>query len=580
MLPRPSHRDDPQPAPRARPGPSPAPPLPLQRQIGNRAFAVLVARDPAPSFSGNVFLPGDENVGHSFTVDGANIFEGSGKAKRIVATVDADGRYTRLDDTGAAIAGGGGNLRDLVGSVSQKGGPPLGSKLPGLAPSKVPGTTATTGGGSFSLWDADGKKHDFTVKNGGVYTKVGKKDELVGDVDVTGRYRVKLGGQVVTGSLTDHGVAAHDVALKRTDGKKATDQLQIGHDPVPEGILVLPEGKFTVKDGQMTPSGGKRVQGSVTVIRRGAGLDQLTLTARYYEERHVAGYQGWVEHETDLAKHVPAAGSVLRVGKGRSWLVSDGSKWIDMSGRQVKKGYELAGGGRVDDTLRALNATKKISVTADEIDLMQRLSEVESSGYANVINTWDSDVVSLGFMQYTLAGSLQELIAMAPDAFARYGIKLSKTKLKIKTGTEATGIEGVTDAKELRGLEWATRFFRAGLDPDIIAAQVQMAQGEFAKLTKDTLGTVTGDALFQTARVKAIIFELHNNRPAYVSATVRKTAAEHKKHPTWTEDDFVAHLQSVMEGEYVDRNTNAINGASDEEARTKARNIVTKSGHK
>ena len=348
---------------------------------------------------------------------------------------------------------------------------------------------------------------------------------------------------------------------------------------MPEGILVLPEGKFTVKDGQMTPSGGKRVQGSVTVIRRGAGLEQLTLTARYYEESHIAGYQGWVEHETDLAKHVPAAGSVLRVGKGRSWLVSDGSKWIDMSGRQVKKGYELAGGGRVDDTLRALNAAKKISVTADEIDLMQRLSEVESSGYANVINTWDSDVVSLGFMQYTLAGSLQELIAAAPDAFARYGIKLSKTKLKIKSGVEATGIEGVSDAKELRGLEWATRFFRAGLDPDVIAAQVKMAQAEFAKLTKDKLGSVSGDAMFQTGRVKAIIFELNNNRPAYVSATVRKTAAEHKKHPAWTEDDFVAGLQSVMEQEYVDNNGSGLNGANDEEARQKARNIVTKAGH-
>jgi hypothetical protein len=556
MLPRPVHRDDPRPAPRARPRPAPAPRLPLQRQIGNRAFAALVARGPAPSFSGTVFLPGDENVGHSFTVDGTNIVEGTGKARRIVATVDADGRYT-------LTAGGGGNVRDLIGSVTQKGGK----------------ATATTGSGSFSLWDADGKKHDFTVRNGGVYTKVGKKDELVGDVDVTGRYRVKLGGQVVTGSLTDHGVAAHDIALKRSDGKKATDQLQIGHDPVPEGILVLPEGKFTVKDGQMTPAGGKRAQGSVTVIRRGAGLDQLTLTARYYEEIHAAGYQGWVEHETDLAKRVPAAGSVLRVGKGRSWLVSDGSKWIDMTGRQVKKGYELAGGGRVDDTLRALNAAKKISVTGDEIDLMQRLSEVESSGFANVINTWDSDVVSLGFMQYTLAGSLQELIAAAPDAFARYGIKLSKSKLKIKSGVEATGIEGVSDAKELRGLEWATRFFRAGLDPDVIAAQVKLAQAEFAQLTKDKLGSVSGDAMFQTGRVKAIIFELNNNRPAYVSATVRKTAAEHKKHPAWTEDDFVAALQSVMEQEYVDHNTKGANGANDEEARQKARNIVTKAGH-
>jgi hypothetical protein len=567
MLPRPAHRDDPQPAPGPRPRAAPAPRLPVQRQIGNRAFAALVARDPAPSFSGNVFLPGDENVGHSFTVEGTNIVEGTGKAKRIVATVDAEGRYTRVDDKGSAIAGGGGSVRDLVGSVSQKGG-------------KTPGTTATSGSGSFSLWDADGKKHDFTVKNGGVHTKVGKKDELVGDVDVTGRYRVKLGGQVLTGSLTDHGVAVHDVALKRTDGKKATDQLQIGHEPVPEGILVLPEGKFTVKDGQMTPSGGKRSQGSVTVIRRGAGLEQLTLTARYYEEIHAAGYQGWVEHETDLAKHVPAVGSVLRVGTGNKWLVSDGSKWIDMGGRHVKKGFELSGGGRVDDNLRALNAAKKITVTNDEIELLQRLSEVESSGFVEVINSYDSDVISLGFMQYTLAGSLQELIEMAPEAFARYGIKLSKTKLKIKSGVEATGIEGVTDAKELRGLEWATRFFRAGLDPDIIAAQVKKAQGEFAQLTKDKLGSVSGDAMFQTARVKAIIFEINNNRPAYVSATVRKTAAEHKKHPTWTEDDFVAQLQSVMEQEYVDNNTNGINGDTEAKAREKARNIVTKAGHK
>jgi hypothetical protein len=556
MLPRPTYRDDPQPASRARPRPAPAPAPALQRKIGNRAFSALVARAPAPSFSGNVFLPGDENVGHRFTLEGTDIVEGAGKARRIVATVDAEGRYT--------VPGGGGNVRDLVGSISQKGG----------------AATATTGSGSFALWDTDGNKHDFRVKNGGVYATVGKKQELVGDVDVTGRYRVKLGGQVVTGSLTDHGVAAHDIALERTDAKKRTDQLQIGHEPVPEGILVLPEGKFTVKDGQLTPSGGKHAQGSVAIVRRGAGLEQLGLPARYYEEIHAAGHQGWIEHETDLAKSVPAAGSVLHLGKGSKWLVSDGGKWIDMSGHHVKKGFELAGGGHVDDTLRALNAAKKITVTNDEIELMQRLSEVESSGYANVINTWDSDVVSLGFMQYTLAGALQELIGMAPEAFARYGIKLSTTKLKIKAGVEATGIEGVTDAKELRGLEWATRFFRAGLDPDVIAAQVKLAQGEFAKLSKDMLGSVSGDAMFQGARVKAIIFELHNNRPAYVSATVRKTAAEHKKHPAWTEDDFVAHLQSVMEDEYVDNNAKGINGGSDEEARQKARNIVTKSGHK
>ena len=118
----------------------------------------------------------------------------------------------------------------------------------------------------------------------------------------------------------------------------------------------------------------------------------------------------------------------------------------------------------------------------------------------------------------------------------------------------ATGIEGVKDLQELRGIEWATRFFRAGLDSDVIAAQVKMAQAEFAQLAKDLIGSVSGDAMFQTARVKAIIFELNNNRPAYVSATVRKTAAEHKKHPTWTEDDSSPGMQSVMEQEYVENN--------------------------
>ena len=43
---------------------------------------------------------------------------------------------------------------------------------------------------------------------------------------------------------------------------------------------------------------------------------------------------------------------------------------------------------------------------------------------------------------------------------------------------------------------------------------------------------------------------------------------------------FIAALQSVMEQEYVDNTGSGINGADDEEARQKARNIVTKAGHK
>ena len=138
----------------------------------------------------------------------------------------------------------------------------------------------------------------------------------------------------------------------------------------------------------------------------------------------------------------------------------------------------------------------------------------------------------------------------------------------------------MSDLQELRGIEWATRFFRAGLDPDVIAAQVKMAQAEFAHVAKTSMAAVSGEPLFQTARVKAIIFELHNNRPAYVSETVRKAAAELKKHPTWTEDELVDAIQAAMEEEYVKKNYKKINGSTAEEARQKARNIVTKAGHR
>ena len=171
------------------------------------------------------------------------------------------------------------------------------------------------------------QEHDFTVKDGGVYTKVGKKDELVGDVDVTGRYRVKLGGQVSPARSPTTASRPTTSRSSAADAKKATDQLQIGHDPVPEGILVLPEGKFTVKDGQMSPSGGKHAQGSVTVIRRGAGLDQLTLSARYYW-RATSPATGLVEHETDLAstcrRRAACCGSARR-GAGSSRTAASGS---------------------------------------------------------------------------------------------------------------------------------------------------------------------------------------------------------------------------------------------------------------
>jgi hypothetical protein len=540
--------------------------------MGNRAVTRLLARQPV-TWSGSVFLPGDENVGHRFTLEGTSIVEKTGRTKRTVGTIAADGRYTLVDEKGNPVPGGAGSVSDLIGQVTEKGG-----ANPGVV-------TSTTGTGDFTVWDADDKKHSYTIKDGGVFETVGKRRDLVGDVDATGRYRVNVAGHVTTGSLTDQWDptkrwAAQDAKFKRTAGDKTLGQLQIGVDPVPEGILVFHEGTYTVKDGQLFQPGSKRPVGRVTIVRSGPKLENLSLPVWYEEHFSYPGGAGETEHSTDIAKYVPDAGSVLRLGNGRDWIVSDGKTWQPMSGAPVKRGYELFGGGRLTPKLKALRAAGKIQVTDDEINEMQGVAEVESGGFTNCINTWDSDVLSLGFMQYTMAGSLQELIEAAPGAFARYGIRLGPSmKLTRSDGTiTVKGVQGIKSLKELRGLEWATRFFRAGLDDDVIAAQVAKAKADFAKITARYLSSLSAVPHFSQPRIKAIIFELYNNRPAYVGAVVAATAAEIKKHPRATTDDVVGFLKDAMETQYVNKNVGGINGDTDDEARKKARDIITRTG--
>ena len=155
---------------------------PLQRQIGNRAFAALVARDPAPSFSGNVFLPGDENVGHSFTRRGHEHRRGhrQGQADR------RDGR--RRGPLHAPRRQGRRDRR-------RRGQRPRPGRLGQPEGRQDARHHRDDRQRQLLLWDADGAKHDFTVKNGGVYTKAGKKRRSWWATSTSsGRYRVKLGG--------------------------------------------------------------------------------------------------------------------------------------------------------------------------------------------------------------------------------------------------------------------------------------------------------------------------------------------------------------------------------------------------
>jgi hypothetical protein len=75
--------------------------------------------------------------------------------------------------------------------------------------------------------------------------------------------------------------------------------------------------------------------------------------------------------------------------------------------------------------LRELRDQGKLSISDGDIELLQRISHVETGGSLQALNSWDDAYMSIGFMQWPLAfGKLQRLIDRATAAFRRYGIEL------------------------------------------------------------------------------------------------------------------------------------------------------------
>src|SRR5262249_31517495 len=92
-------------------------------------------------------------------------------------------------------------------------------------------------------------------------------------------------------------------------------------------------------------------------------------------------------------------------------------------------GYSRYGGGRLETRLRELRDQGKLSISDGDIELLQRISHVETGGCVQALNSWDDAFMSIGFMQWPLAfGKLQRLIARAPAAFRRYGIELDPAR--------------------------------------------------------------------------------------------------------------------------------------------------------
>ncbi|HEY0144535.1 MAG TPA: hypothetical protein VGF48_26865 [Thermoanaerobaculia bacterium] len=206
--------------------------------------------------------------------------------------------------------------------------------------------------------------------------------------------------------------------------------------------------------------------------------------------------------------------------------------------RDNPKGLARYSERRVDAVLFDMRKRGLLTVTNEDIDTFQRIANVETSGCIQGLNTWDSAVVSVGFMQWTLKyKELHGWISRAPGAFQRFGIEIDPSRFYElgKDLVKVPAIRGAATANDLRWNGWAQRFYLAGLDPEIIAAEVEYARTvvipEKLEAAKRSLKAVAGGfALFQQSYrrslpLRGLFIEAHNNRPVAARQGVEKAIA-------------------------------------------------------
>jgi peptidoglycan hydrolase-like protein with peptidoglycan-binding domain len=142
-----------------------------------------------------------------------------------------------------------------------------------------------------------------------------------------------------------------------------------------------------------------------------------------------------------------------------------------------KRGLIRYSGDRLDRVLDGLRKQRLVDLSDEDLDTFQRIANIETTGGTQGINTWDSAVVSIGFMQWTLEhGKIQKWIDLAPEAFKRFDIVLDPA-LAYRWGKQTQrGIQGVSDMELLRWGSWAERFFQVGLDEKALVAEVDLAR--------------------------------------------------------------------------------------------------------
>ncbi len=236
--------------------------------------------------------------------------------------------------------------------------------------------------------------------------------------------------------------------------------------------------------------------------------------------------------------------------------------------RKVRRGFSAYTGERVEVVLRGLREGGKLAIEDGDIEMLQRMANVETKGLVNAVNSWDSVFMSAGFMQWPIlykdpVGKLQRWIQRAPEAFARYGIELDGKRIwNIPMGKytyKSIALVGAGNWRELRERTWAERFYRAGLDPDAVAAEAVLAL-EVTDHAKKRIVKRCGEHFlpFYEASVplRALIQETFNHRPAWLYRSLSLAIDEARQNEIAADDSegFLGCLHRGITSVYEARN--------------------------
>jgi len=406
------------------------------------------------------------------------------------------------------------------------------------------------GQGRFIIKDKKIGIQSFSMKDGSLMIP-SALDIVVGHINISGQYYIHVQQHNAYGFLRDNLAGKSELLLVRKLFGRVVEKIHITSKNI-NASLELNGVRYAVQKGTILQA--KSPVGWAAAILHYQG------DARSAEDeviRFSVRDQDGSEHSGDFFQSASdiAERSVLEMN-GRH-LVFANKKWewpgykVYDRTRKYIKGFARYGGGRLAVILENLRSEKGLSISRTEIDLMQRIANVESDRMTHGINSWDDMYMSFGFMQYPIGSNqLQELIAINPSAFKRYGIELDEKRTYNIKGERVQAIKGVAHPKDLRSDYWAAKFFQAGTDPEVIEAEVKLTQKEI----RTKIQTQFFDKLphKDSSIEKAIIFELHNNRPAYVKKVLNRALADIPAGGSISEADFIKLLARRVREIYIE----------------------------